>query len=100
MGIWDGISDLGTTTAKVDTAKNINGQLHCDVLETELKRSMVKFPTKTEMIYREDLAPWYTSSIVKDKIAILKLNVHDWAPKSPDMNSIEMLWSILDKKLA
>ena len=34
------------------------------------------------------------------KIAKLKLNLLDWAPKSPDLSPIEMLWSILDKKLA
>ena len=28
------------------------------------------------------------------------MNVLDWAPKSPDLNLIEMLWSILDKKLS
>ena len=37
---------------------------------------------------------------MKEKIAKLKLDVLDWAPKSPDLNPIEMLWSILDKKLA
>jgi hypothetical protein len=30
----------------------------------------------------------------------IALDVLDWAPKSPDLNPIEMLWSILDKKLA
>ena len=40
------------------------------------------------------------SNIVKQKIAKLKLDVLDWAPKSPDLNPIEMLWSILDKKPA
>ena len=30
----------------------------------------------------------------------LKLDLLDWALKSPDLNLIEMLWSILDKKLA
>ena len=77
----------------------MNGQLYCDVLETELKRSMAKFSKKAKMVYQQDLAPCHTSSIVANKIAKLKLNVLDWAPKSPDLNPIEMLWSILDKKL-
>ena len=37
---------------------------------------------------------------MREKIAKLKLDLLDWAPKSPDLNPIEMLWSILDKKLA
>ena len=52
------------------------------------------------MIFQQDLAPWHTSNMVKEKIVKLKLNVLEWAPKSPDLNPVEMLWSILDKKLA
>ena len=37
---------------------------------------------------------------MKEKIAKLKLNLLDWAPKSPDLSPIEMLSSVLDKKLA
>ena len=37
---------------------------------------------------------------MKEKIAKLKLDLLDWAPKNPDLNTIEMLWSILDKKVA
>ena len=72
------------------TTENIHGQLYCDVLETELKRSMAKFLKKTKIVYQQDLAPWHTSNIVKDKITKLKVNVLDWAPKSPDLNPIEM----------
>ena len=97
MGIWGDISDFGTTV-KVYT-ENMNGQLYCDVLETELKHSIAKFPKKTKMVYQE-LAPWHTSNIVKDKITKLKLNVLDLASKSPDLNLIGILWSILEKKLA
>ena len=38
--------------------------------------------------------------MVKEKIVKLKLNVLEWAPKNPDLNPVEMLWSVLDKKLA
>ena len=34
-----------------------------------------------------------------EKIIKLKLGVLDYAPKSPDLNLVEILWSILDKKL-
>lgn len=49
------------------------------------------------MIWRRDIHRMY---IVKQKIRDLKLNLLNWAPKSPDLNPIEMLWSIIDKKLA
>ena len=53
MEIWNGISGFGTTNAKVHM-RNMNGQLYCDVLETELKRSMAKFPK---------LVKWFTKKI-------------------------------------
>ena len=37
--------------------ENMNGQLHCDVLETALKCCMAKF-SKTKMVFQEDLALW------------------------------------------
>lgn len=51
--------------------------------------------------YQHDRAPWHTSNVVEQKSCDLKLNLFDWAPKSPDLNPIEMLWSIINfKKLA
>jgi transposase len=38
--------------------------------------------------------------MVKEQIKKLKINMLEWAPKSPDLNAIEELWSIIDKKLA
>ena len=55
VGIYGDISSFGTMTAKIYT-KNMTGQLYGDVLETELKSSMTKFPKKTKIIYQEDLA--------------------------------------------
>ena len=99
LGVWGGISGFGTTKAKI-YSDNMNGNSYCDVLANELKQSMATIPMKNKIIFQHDLAPWHTSNILKDQIRKLKLNVLDWAPKSPDLNPIEMLWSILDKKLA
>ena len=55
VGIWSGISGFGTTTANVYT-ENMNGQLYCDVLETELRRSMTKLSKKTKMVYQQDVS--------------------------------------------
>ena len=52
------------------------------------------------MVFEQALGPWHTSNIIKEKVAKLQLRMLDWAPKSLDLNSVEMLWSILDKKLA
>ena len=51
-------------------------------------------------MFQQDLAPWYTSKLVSEKIVKMKLNMFEWVAKSPDLNSVEMLWSIIDKRLA
>ncbi|CAF1597481.1 unnamed protein product [Adineta ricciae] len=99
VGIWGGISGNGITVAKIYT-ENMNSNLYCDVLQHELKQSIQKIRKKNKIIFQQDFAPWHTSKIVKQRIRQMKLNVLDWASKSPDLNPIEMLWSILDKKLA
>ena len=76
----------------------MNGHLYCDVVETELKRSMAKSP-KTKMVYQEDLSPRHTSNVIKDKIAKLKVNVFAQGAKSPDLNPRGTLWTISEKKL-
>ena len=98
VGIWGGISGFGTTNARIYT-DNINGQLYCDALQNEIKQFLAKTPATAKMIFQQDLSPWHTSNMVKAKIVKLKLNVLEWAPKRPDLNPVEMLWSILDKKL-
>ena len=78
----------------------MNGEYYCDVLQNEVKRSLAKIPAQGKMVFEQYLTPWHTSNIVKEKIAKLKLGMPDWALKRPDLNPVEMIWSILDKKLA
>ncbi|CAF1611181.1 unnamed protein product [Rotaria magnacalcarata] len=99
VGIWGGISGAGTTMARI-FEETMNGTVYCDVLQQELKQSMGKLSNKTAYTFQQDRAPWHASNLVKEKIKKLKLNVLEWPVKSPDLNPIEMLWSILDKKLA
>jgi transposase len=98
LGIWGGISGEGTTMARIFD-DSMNGILYCDVLQNELKKSIARFPKKMSYMFQQDLAPWHTSKLVSEKIAKMRLNMLEWAPKSPDLNPVEMLWSILDKKL-
>ena len=99
VGIWRGISGFGTTNAKTDT-ENMNGELYCYVLRNKVKQCLAKIPGQEKMVFEEDSASWHTSNVVREKKAKLKLRKLDWAPKSPDLNPIAMLWSILDKRLA
>ena len=94
-----GISADGTTAARI-FEETMNGTLYCYVLQQELTQSMGKLRNKSAYMFQQDLAPFHTSKLVQEKMTKLKLNVLEWPAKSPDLNPLEMLWSILDKKLA
>ena len=63
---FGGISSFKTIVTKIFT-ENIFGQLYCDVLQTESKNSVARFPKKSKIIFQEDLSSWHTSHIVKEK---------------------------------
>ena len=65
-----------------------------------MNQFLAKIPAQGKMVFEQDLISWHTSNVVEEKIAKLKLRMFDWAPKSPDLNLVERLWSILGKKLA
>ena len=97
VGICGGISGFEATNAKI-YIENMNGELYYNVLQSEVKQFLAKTPAQGRMIFQQDLTPWYTSNIIKEKIVKPKLGVLDLTPKSPDLNSVEMRWSTLDKK--
>ena len=99
VGIWGGISGFGTTNAKFCT-ENTNGESYYDGLQNEVKQFLVAIQAQEKMVLEQGLAPWHISNIVNEKIAKLNLRMLDWAPKRPDLNPVDMLWSILEKKLA
>ena len=51
-------------------------------------------------MFQQGLALCQTSSTAKEKMTKLKLRMYDSAPKSQDLNPVEIIWSILEKKLA
>ncbi|CAF4641320.1 unnamed protein product [Rotaria sp. Silwood2] len=79
---------------KVDLTK------YCEVLRNQLIPSVKRLLQGTKYIFQHDLVRWHTSNIVKEQITKLKINILEWASKSPDLNVVEELWSIIDKRLA
>ena len=60
---------------------------------------MAKLHDKGKIISQQDLAPWHISNMVKAKMKKIKYKVLNWPTKSTNLNPIESVWSILDKKL-
>ena len=93
------ISGGGTTTASI-FEETMSGTLYSDVLQQELIQSMEKLPNKSAYMFQQDLAPWSYVKTHPKKMAKLNVNVFEWPEKGPDLNPVEMFWSILDKKWA
>ena len=75
-GIWGGISSFGAINAKIYT-ENMSMELYCDVLQNEVKQFLAKTQVQGKMVSEQNLAPWHTSNIVKEKLVKLKLRVLD-----------------------
>ena len=50
-------------------------------------------------MFQQDFAPWHTSKLVSEKIVKMKLIMLEWVTKSPNLNPVEQLWSIIDKRI-
>ena len=97
LGIWGGILAQRLTEVRI-FYENMDGQMHCDIFSGELKQSMVKPHSKDKIIDQQDLAPWHAYNMVKTKMKKIKVTLLDWPAKSLDLNPVELVWSILDKK--
>jgi hypothetical protein len=51
------------------------------------------------MIFQQDNDPKHTALINKAYLVNQQVNILDWPAQSPDLNSIENLWSDLDRQL-
>ena len=59
----------------------MSGKLYCDVLQLQLNHFTAQMPKRIKILFHRVLAHWYTSNIVKEKIANLKLDVLNWVSK-------------------
>ena len=92
------ISAKGASCCKL-CAQKMNADLYSNVIENELVASVYMWQLEGNGIYQQDNATYHKTSNINDLFNHLSINLLPWPSRSPDLNPVEQLWTIIDKNL-
>ncbi len=99
VGIWGAISSNGTGVCQVYSGR-MDQYLYIDTLENAMLPSRdLLIDDHMNWIYQQDNAPCHKAKKVDAWFRENNISVLPWPARSPDLNPIEQIWSIIDKKL-
>lgn len=98
VGFWGVITSEGTGCFRVYN-ENTNSDVYCSILDNYLVPTIQLYGLENNFVFQHDNARYHTSKQTQEKLQQLNVKVLKWPAKSPDLNPIEHLWSIIDNKL-
>ncbi len=78
---------------------NVTAPVYQDILEHFMLPSADQLFKDADFIFQQDLAPAHTARITKSWLNDHGVGVLDWPANSPDLSSVENLWSTVKRKM-
>lgn len=98
--VWGGISKFGKTKLWINIDRErINKEKYCEIIEN-YALPLITQNLPQESILLQDGATCHTARYTKEYLSELGIRIQQNPPHSPDMNPIEMIWSIIKRSVS
>ena len=95
--VWGAFSYRGKTEL-VFVDGNMDSSKYCSILDTNLIPFIGDVHPRGA-VFQQDNASCHTSEYTKEWFQDMEVSVMDWPSRSPDLNPIENLWSVIGKEV-